>query len=321
MSTEPSARRKRRFTRAAIPRAIQLTERRDVPFLRHVAEHRFASSEQLIALDGGNKANILARLRDLYDNRFFDRPRAQTLRMRPAPFVYALGVRGAQFLRERGYPVRKVDWREKNERVGEPFIEHALGVTEFMTRLEIACRKTKGSAGLVRNVEIIPKKDILAEAPTQPSGTRNPLRWAVEYMERGKRTEDAVVPDQLFGLRFDVEEQPCEPTHFLFELDRGTIPIERRDPRQRSIARKLLTYYEGWKIGRHVELFGIENIRVTFLTTSPERVEHMLVALDEITAGKGSGFFLFGDLQSMAGDDPLSYPWTDGRGDKVRLTD
>ena len=37
------------------------------------------------------------------------------------------------------------------------------------------------------------------------------------------------------------------------------IPIVR-------IARKLATYYEGWRAGRHVEQFGVKQMRVLIVT-------------------------------------------------------
>ncbi len=325
MSTTLSGQRVRRFERAATPRAIQLTSR-DLEMLRHIERHRFLSSAQLIDLDGGNASNVLARLRGLFDHGYVDRPAAQLNHLAitgPMPMVYGLAPRGAATLRELGDQISRVDWTEKNKRAGGIFIQHTLAVADFMTGLELACRRTgsKAHSGVgVGNAEIIREAEILAAAPHETRTAREPLRWIVERVTRGKRERLSVVPDALVGLRFEVGADRFD-TFLIFELDRGTIPIERTSGDHRSIRRKLETYYEGWRAQRHAEQFGIENVRVLFLTSSPARVEHMLAAVNDITGGNGSGFLLFGDRQSIAGQNPLEFQWTNGRGEKVRLTD
>jgi hypothetical protein len=41
---------------------------------------------------------------------------------------------------------------------------------------------------------------------------------------------------------------------------------------------KLATYYHGWRQRRHVEQFGVEQLRVLTVTTSEKRIETMLEA-------------------------------------------
>jgi hypothetical protein len=47
----------------------------------------------------------------------------------------------------------------------------------------------------------------------------------------------------------------------------------------------MLTYYEANRQQRHVHDLGIENFRVLTVTTSADRVERMLAALNGITEG------------------------------------
>ena len=57
----------------------------------------------------------------------------------------------------------------------------------------------------------------------------------------------------------------------------------------------MLTYYEANRQQRHVHDLGLKNFRVLTVTTTKERVERMLSALDAITEGRGSNMFLFAD--------------------------
>ena len=74
----------------------QLTDR-DRGLLRHIARHRFLSSAQLIALDGGNASNVLARLRALYDHGYLDRPAAQLVPETSWNYEAGLHLRSSRF--------------------------------------------------------------------------------------------------------------------------------------------------------------------------------------------------------------------------------
>ena len=58
----------------------------------------------------------------------------------------------------------------------------------------------------------------------------------------------------------------------------------------------MLTYYEANRQQRLVHDLGIENFRVLTVTTTSERIERMLAALNGITEGRGSNMFLFTDV-------------------------
>jgi hypothetical protein len=311
LTTDPP--RRRRFHRAKPLEPMQVTAR-DLARLDDVHRHGFLSSADLILLDGGNASNVLARLRKLFDHAFLERPLAQLATLPvlgPQPMVYGLGPKGARLLREQGRQINDgVDWREKSRRAGAVFIDHTLAVAHFMVSLELACRNAAG-------VEIISEAEILAAAPAHTQAAREPLRWVVEQTIRGKRETWSVVPDGLFGLRF----ADGTGTFLLLELDRGTIPITRRGDTHRSITRKISTYIHGWRAGRHLRQFGIENLRVLMVTSSAARMANMLSAVDDITGGKGTGFLLFGNAADLDKQNPLDYGWTNGRREQVRLID
>ena len=125
------------------------------------------------------------------------------------------------------------------------------------------------------------------------------------------------MPDGLFGLNFP----DGTAAYFLLEFDRGTIPISRRGGDHRSIRRKLKTYYDGWRAQRHVEQFGLKQMRVLTITSSPERMRNMVGCVRDITEGKGSNFFLVVDRASLAANNPLEVELMTGKGERVRLTD
>jgi hypothetical protein len=307
-----------RFRRREEPKPFALTAR-DLNLLAHVARHRFLTSVHLAALDGGSPQNVVRSLRLLFDHGYLDRP-ASHLVMVPMqgtrPLVYALGQRGARALREHGHFIDGgVDWTEKNKRAGAIFIEHTLAIADFLSGLEVACRQSG-------NVELLREHEVLALAPSATRMAREPLRWQVDKTVMGRREAFSVVPDGLFGLSFPDDTA----AYFVLEVDRGTIPITRTDMKgsvawRKSITYKLQTYWQGWKTGRHVEQFGLKQMRVLMVTNSRERVEHMLAVAQELTGGRGTNFLLFIDHAALAACDPLTAEWISGRGERVKLTD
>ena len=89
----------------------------------------------------------------------------------------------------------------------------------------------------------------------------------------------------------------------------------------RASRRKIAFYYEGWKAKKHVEQFGVPQMRVLIVTTTPGRVENMVEAVKKLTGGKGSNFFLFADSPRLMELDPLRVAWKTGRGEAAYLTD
>jgi hypothetical protein len=134
----------------------------------------------------------------------------------------------------------------------------------------------------------------------------------------GVLRKNAVIPDALFGLRFNEDEE----SYFMLEIDRGEMPVERYKNAQRTyFAKKMMTYYEANRQQRNVHDLGIPNFRVLTMTTTPERVERMLAALDGITEGRGSNMFLFADQAAFMVSNPLELQWVSGKRETVRLTD
>lgn len=280
--------------------------------LRHVARHRFLSSQHLAKLDGGSEQNLLRCLRILFDHQYLDRPYTQLAHVPitgPRPMVYGLGRRGAHALRDHSVDADASDWTERNKRAGAKFIEHTLAIADFMVGLEIACRD-RG------DIKLLDEWDILANAPTRTRAAREPLRLVLPGLSN-KMGVSSVIADGLFGLVFPDETA----SYFLLEVDRGTMPVVRTNFDKSSYRRKLLVYWETWKKKLHVEQFGISQIRLLTITESAKRVDNMLSVVDEITAGKGSNFFLFAGRSQLSSVLPLDIRWTTGKRSFARLAD
>jgi len=314
MNMETERARGRLFQRPDKPREIRITSR-DIGLMTNIARLRLASAAQLAALDGGSQQNVERCLLALWENKYLERPVAQAVSRKrengSRSIIYGLTRKGAGFLRRQGFDMQRrlLDGIDKERGAGWRFIEHSIGITEFFVRLELAARKRK-------DLRILERGEILEDAPKSRSTRRVRLEASIRL--GGKQQKNAVIPDGFFGLHFFKEEQE---SYFMYEKDRGEMPIERRKNLQGTyIAKKLLTYYEASRQRQHVHELSIPNFRVLVETTTPERVEQMIDALHEITDGKGSNIFLFIDEMALAASNPLDAEWVSGKGVLIKLT-
>lgn len=278
---------------------MQLTSR-DTAIIRFVFQYRFLRSTHIVALIGGSRQQTLRRLQRLYHFGYLDRPRAQIDHYRHGShaMVYGLGNKGMALLeREDGIARRKLDWTASNRTVMRHFIEHTLAVAEAMVALECSCR----GAGL----ELIPYSDTA-------------FKWSVPVKHGNTTVTVGIIPDRVFGLRN--KEQPAKTAWFFLEADRATMPVQRRSLKQTSFARKLLAYSETWR--RKVLSNAFPRFRILTVTTSHERVRHLLDAHRAFGNGKGSGLFLFTHQQEFHCEaDVLKLPITNGRGEQITLVE
>jgi hypothetical protein len=303
--------RRPRFKRASV-RHIILTPR-DLDILSAVRRHRLLRSTHIVALTGGSRQATLRRLQLLFHHGYLDRPPMQLdwYVRGSEPLVYALGNRGAEVLEETGEVRRAgVRWDTKNRNLSRVFLHHTLAVSEVRVAFEVACRGHE-------DVRFISPEEILRGAPAAIRRLRLPFRWQVEIRHGGKLHRLGVEPDQVFGLQFDGAPKNRQCAYFFLEADRGTMPVARRGLAQTSFLRKLLSYQETWRRGLHRTLLGISNFRVLTVTTSRERVEH-LVAASQSLPGGGSRLFLFTDQERLVRTgDILGKEWVNGRGEVV----
>jgi hypothetical protein len=307
--------RGRLFERPAQPRALRITDR-DFELLHNLARLRLASVSQLAALDGGSEQNVSRSLLALWENQFVERVIGQVesrlLYKGSYPTIYGLTRKGAWLLRKNGFEVRRRLLYEidKQRDAGWRFIEHRVEITAFMVSLQLAARGRT-------DVGVLDRREILQDAPKTRRDRR--ARLTAKVRIDGALKQHSVDPDEMFGLRFFETE---EESYFLFERDRGEMPVHRRKSKDQTYyAKKMLIYYEANRVGEHVRELGITNFRMATVTTTPQRVEQMIEAQLEITNGRGSNMFLFIDDAALAASNPLDAVWTTGKREQIRLID
>jgi DNA-binding transcriptional ArsR family regulator len=307
--------RGRLFERPEEPRPFRMTQR-DLSLLANLARLRLASAEQLAALDGGSPQNVSRSLLVLWEHEYVERLLGQVekrvLYKGSFPLIYGLTRPGAWLLRKHGYdvPGRLLYQTDKQRRAGWRFIEHRVDITEFMVRLELACRGRP-------DIALIDRKEIFESAPKTQRDRR--VRLVVKVRIDGAHQLLSVDPDELFGLRFP---DTGKTSYFMLERDRGEMPVHRRKSKDQTYyAKKMLAYHEANRVGEHVQELGLQSFRVLTVTTSKARVEQMIDAQKEMTDGRGSNLFLFMDDKTLIESNPLTATWTTGKGKLTRLTD
>lgn len=307
--------RGRLFERPGQPRPFRVTPR-DLSLLANLARLRLASGEQLAALDGGSAQNVSRSLLVLWEHEYVERLLGQVekrvLYKGSFPLIYGLTRQGAWLLRKHGYDVRRrlLYETDKQRRAGWRFIEHRVDITEFMVRLELACRGRS-------DIELIERKDIVDNAPKTQRDRR--VRLFAKVRIDGAHQLLSVDPDEIFGLR---GIGSAKASYFMFERDRGEMPVHRRKSKEQTYyAKKMQTYHEANRVGEHAQELGIPNFRVVTVTTTTERVQQMIEAQKEMTGGRGSNMFLFIDDATLLESDLLDAVWTTGKSARVKLAE
>lgn len=311
------------------PRAIpgfELTER-DEEILKIVAQHRFATSAQIIALirvmaPGSSEQQVLRRLRLLYHSGHVARPKAQVDAYKAGggarPMVYAIGNKGIDLLAAKHrFRRASVDWTAKARTAIRGEIDHALEITEFMVALDIACRRRK-------TLELIYFDELLGTiAPEETRRAKRPYQWRVELRWKGSDIVLHPTPDRIFGIRNLELPEGKNRKFFFLEADRGTMPTARQTLDKSSFLRKIIGYAETYRRGAHAKRYNLPNVRVLTVTPGRERIANIIAAYREHAAALVSPkFFLFADRAGLRrADDFLNYPWLDAAGARHRLLD
>jgi DNA-binding Lrp family transcriptional regulator len=286
----------------------------DVEIVRLLGRHRFLRSTHIAALVGRSLDRTNDRLSRLFHAGYIDRPRAQ-LDYYPtagsAPMVYAIADRGARLLIERdGANFANVEWSRKNREAGRPFIEHQLEIADFHAAL-------KRAANARHDLQIIDPAEIIASSPGETQAVRNPLAMRVRLAHRGVMHDIGLIPDFVFGLRFQDGSRRC----FMVEIDRGTMPIVRTNFQQTSFEKKMRAYLTAQAAKEHERHFAWKAFRVVTVTTDEQRMRSMIDALRAIHVphALGPGLFFFATRAGIQATDPLTLDWTDGNGEAVSL--
>lgn len=295
------------------PCPITLTDR-DAIILKALHKYRFLTTDHLQTLtQTESRWGMNARLRLLYDHKYVDRPKAQAAIFSHAdkrPTVYALGNKGAALMSERFGIIMppSVYWTQKNRRVRERHIEHTLGISDFMIEIEAMCNAAP-------NLHLIDQAEILARSPAQTRRANYPFRWRTQIMHKGERHDIMIVPDYVFGIRND--EQPAERNerYFFVEIDRGTMPVTRRDMAQTSYLRKILSYADTFERSLALRRFNMTGFQVLTVTTSQDRIKNILNAIARLERKSFSaGTFLFKVKTDAQTHFPFHSMWENAKG-------
>lgn len=270
---------------------------RDVEILKLVHELRFASTEHIGRLIPGSYQQIQRRLRGLYDERYLDRPPEQNARRnnRTQHYVYGLGYRGAQILREEhGLNQIRGDWTEKNREVANLTILHQLMIADFRTSLTVALREGRA-----------------AELVFWRQG-HELLDHAI-WRHQGREWERPVYPDAWFVLR----TREGKDRHFFLEADNSTMRLDR-------VYKKMEGYFWYWLAGReeYINEYRREKglfakamaFRVLTIAKSAERARNLVDQVREMgPQRKPTSMFWFTPMQAYSLEEPrriLGPIWT-----------
>lgn len=294
-------------------RAIQLTER-DKNILQALHRYRFLTTEHLQTFtQTESRWAMNARLRLLYDHKYIDRPKAQKTLYSHAqkrPVIYALGHKGASYLSTHfRIPMPKsVYWTEKNRRVREQHLEHTLGISDFVVGVEQACSDQE-------HLTFIPPEEIINQSPQQTRKSKKPFRWPTQVRQNGITLDLHIEPDFVFGTRDEsIPHSPAERYYFV-EIDRGTMPITRRDFTQTSILRKAMSYADTLEGDLAKRCFGFGGFQVLIVTTSDSRIKAMQDAINSLPDKSfSSNTFLFRTKSNAQTHFPFHSDWQNLKG-------
>jgi len=259
-----------RHKRVENPPRIQLTER-DVRVILAVHEYRALERDQIERLFFPSKNTANDRLSRLYQHRFLERrwlPVAYGEGMGQA--IYLLAERGADVVAEQlGIDRGAVNWKESHNKVGSPFLEHALMVNDVRITFSLAAQQ----AGYTIDKWV--KED--------------ELKAAKEYVQltsaSGARRKVAVIPDAYFVLNLGDKR-----AHFFLEVDRATEANKRW-------AQKVQAYQVYTQSGKYTERFGTRSLRVLTVTTGEKRLSNIKRATEEVSGGQMFWFTTFEKAQ------------------------
>jgi len=311
---ETSTRRKRRPRSQPISNGRQtlITENDIFGIFEPLSRHAQLTTKQIVAFDHRHASTVRNRLTDLYHAKGEWLVRvSESLKLANSlttDEMHRLGKDAEDLLKVRGI-IPAESW-VRASRVGGNSnapsrifrLAHDHMASHIALDVEIGARAAK----LHRFRNHI---DIINNAPERTRGLPKPLRVPVPPIADAPRW---IEPDVLIGI---------DNRYFAIEADTGSESIEG------VIKPKILAYREIVAAGIIDEHFGIDNLRVLFVTTNAKRMHNMIAAVASIARDGRSTMFGFAcraDLGQLAGapapDGRLfTQPWLRAGTDEMRL--
>jgi hypothetical protein len=120
-----------------------------------------------------------------------------------------------------------------------------------------------------------------------------------------------ILPDYVFGLR----SKDGRERFYFVEIDRGTMPVTRRDITQSSFARKVLSYADTFERGLGLRRLGMSGFQVLTVTTSQARIQSIQDAIANLSSTSFSAnTFLFKSKSDPQTPFPFHTGWQNTKG-------
>ena len=298
-----------RFRRVA-PASLPTLLPRHKRIIEAVWRHRFLTSHQIERLDGGSSDKLRRHLRDLYAAAYLEKHNL------PHPYradIYGIGNRGADYMANAlGVPRKRIDYRSRmRDWKDQRQLEHTLLAAELMIGFELAARS-------LPSIEYVDFSRILADASPRAQRDRAPHSWPAPFEWKGKRYEERIVPDRIFGLRVPERGEG----YFFVESDTGSETVVPSAIYGASFLKKILQYVatrDAWREEGAEPWFGFRAFRVLTVTAGAQRAENLARAVAPATGGRLQKMFLFTHRDAIENADPLAIGWLRADGQVVKL--
>ncbi len=262
----------KKFERSEAPPKFRIGES-ELKILQHLADYRFLDTNHLSALNPHlPERTIQRKLQNLFHAGYIDRPVSQLSQLETsAHFVYAIGRKGAKLI----FTDRRSqsNWTRNNKKAQEPFLKHALMISNFRVVLYLALQKTK---------------------------TAKLVHWQEDDLRDSVNVKEQRIPFAPDG--FLIIEDKDELIYFFLEADRGTMT-------NKKFLQKMKAYWQYWQEDKHIKKFNFDiDFRVLTITDKKARKENIRKITQKAnnTREEGSVMFWFACEKSFDLENPKS---------------
>jgi len=297
-ATEP----KRKYARRSSPitrRGRPQISPRDIEVFNYLMTQRYASSDDLHALLGGDKICFTDRLRELTAWGYLARPAAQfkTIIAYRNPLVYQIGPEALRYLQE-----KRGDNREP-PRGATNLFGHDLIAARVHASFRIGCMRT--------GARFISWEDMQKSKSMPPATLENPKPWIiprVRFQIEGEwREKDVEGDDKPFGIAVkDAEGRERYRMTRGVEADGNTEPWSRRKSEGVNLEEKIAADLALLEKRSYRTLWGTPNCYIPYIFCSYTRMQSIMERVRKYTDGEGSPYILFAYFPRF---DDENAPW------------